>query len=249
VAPSDASARVKASADLVCDGDHDEAKLLASITQAAHRNVRIDDRGTSRTVECYARHSVEWLAGQYNLNAPLVLPDCTDVVIQAEGATLTYTPSSGDAMVLRGLERCRFYLGTIRSYSSGATLCVRPTAAMASRHSTLNYTGLQSLSSALRFIDLHENIVLRQSRPWDMPNQVNPETGKVVFGNRFLSNADPSGIALGVSRSDHHWRLPGRWVCLSHSSSERLKPFPEPCECFVIGELNLSGLQLELDFD
>jgi hypothetical protein len=143
VAPVDAPRELKLKADLVCNGYDDQDELLQSITKAKREAVEIEGAG-GQTALCYTRHSVEWLAGTYNLEQPLVLPDCSDVVIQAEGTRFNFTPTSGDAIRIQGLQRCRFYLGTIGVNGAATAIHLQPTAAMPAQYSTVNYMGLEA---------------------------------------------------------------------------------------------------------
>jgi hypothetical protein len=143
VAAANSPTEAKARADIICDGTGDQIKLLASFTRAG-RTKTVYERNprTLLPTECYAGHSVEWLAGDYFLDDTLVIPDAEDCAIQAEGARFHYLPASGDAVVLTGLNRCRFHLGTIFSGSTGAALRVKPTTNMPSLMSIVGFTGL-----------------------------------------------------------------------------------------------------------
>jgi len=111
VAASDSDATAKLQADYVCNGTNDEVELLASLT----------DAGT--------RGSVVWLPGNYTLGATLTFPDSLDgFVLYAEGTKLTYSPATGDAVSVRGINESRLYFGEIVSNTTGALLTVKPTA-------------------------------------------------------------------------------------------------------------------------
>ena len=79
VAPSNASDAVKADADIVCDGVDDQIELLESFTRAGRFTVQVDRSPVEQIdVECYGRHSVEWLPGDYHLSDTLTIPDAAD---------------------------------------------------------------------------------------------------------------------------------------------------------------------------
>jgi hypothetical protein len=143
VAAANSSKETKARADFICDGKQDQIKLLASFPRAGRtKTVYERNPNTPIPTECYAGHSVEWLAGAYYLDDTLVIPDAEDCAIHAEGARFHYLPAGGDAVVLTGLSRCRFQLGTIFSSSTGAALRVKPTTNMPSLMSIVGFTGL-----------------------------------------------------------------------------------------------------------
>lgn len=104
VAASNSTAEAKARADVACDGLHDEVELANSLGGGG-----------------YAR-SVEWLAGDYYLGQTLTLPATTDSMLYAEGTCLHYQPAAGDAVVIKGMMRSRYYLGTIETGAPGAAL-------------------------------------------------------------------------------------------------------------------------------
>lgn len=142
VAPSNAPPGVRAKADLVCDGRDDQVELLASITRAPLVTADIgtlEDR--IHRVKCYGKHSVEWLPGDYFLSSTLSIPAAADVRIEGEGAYFHYLPESGDAVVIEGVLRCRYRLGTIESGSSGAALKITPRGAP-TLMSIIGFTGL-----------------------------------------------------------------------------------------------------------
>ncbi len=143
VAASNSSTESKDRADYICDGTNDEVKLLASITQANRFPTKVDTAPAIQAeVKCYGRHSVEWLPGDYYLREPLTIPPAADVAIQAEGTYFHYIPTEGDAVVVTGMNRCRYYFGTIETYSTGAAILVKPTAEMPALMSFLSFTGL-----------------------------------------------------------------------------------------------------------
>ncbi len=146
VAASNSSEEAKARANLICDGVSDQVDLLASIQKAPSIQTRVANlNGTISSHSCLGKHSVEWLPGDYHLSATLVIPDCADMVIQAEGSHLHYELASGDAVVLRGMHRCRYRFGTIESHSIGAALSTAPLAGGSmplALMSEVSYTGL-----------------------------------------------------------------------------------------------------------
>ena len=143
VAASDSLPEEQARADIVCDGQDDQIELAVSLARGRRGKTKIDvDPKTRQTVECTLNHAVEWLPGTYQLSATLEIPDASNSAIRAEGTTLEYQPADGDAVVIRGMNRCRYNFGTIQSSSSGAALCVRPTAKMPALMSFVNFTGL-----------------------------------------------------------------------------------------------------------
>jgi hypothetical protein len=143
VAASNSSIPSKEKADLVCDGVDDHVELIASLTQAGRFTVKVDSSPSSQNeIECYGRHAVIWLPGDYYLGETLHIPDAADVVIQAEGSYLHYDQLQGDAVVLTGVNRCRYYFGVVESHSSGAAMRVKPTARMPALMSIVTYTGL-----------------------------------------------------------------------------------------------------------
>jgi len=118
-------------------------ELLASITRARKYDFDIDRSPAKQfRVRCYGKHSVEWLPGDYYLGSTLVIPDAVDVAIHAEGAYFHYLPKTGDAVVVTGANRCRYYFGTIESASTGAAIRIKPTAAMPTLQSKICFTGL-----------------------------------------------------------------------------------------------------------
>src|SRR6266567_312244 len=143
VAASNSTKEAKARADMICEGKTDQVKLLQSFTKAPRiKTVYERNQNTLVPTECYGGHSVEWLSGDYYLDDTLVIPDAEDCAIHAEGARFHYLPNNGDAIVLTGLSRCRFYLGTIMTDSTGAALRVKPTKNMPSLMTIVGFTGL-----------------------------------------------------------------------------------------------------------
>lgn len=146
VAPASATKKAKARADFVCDGQDDQVELLKSLTQAGKTSLMIDrpdPSGMQKKVEgVYSDHSVEWLPGRYNLSAPLVIPDCANVAIHAEGARFLFKPAEGDAVVIQGMQGCRYNFGVIETGSTGAAIRVKPTANMPALMSVVQFNGL-----------------------------------------------------------------------------------------------------------
>lgn len=146
VAASNSTGEAKAKADFVCDGVDDQVELLASIQKAPTIQTKVANlNGTITSNTCLGRHSVEWLPGDYNLSAALEIPNGADMVIQAEGSCIHYELPTGDAVVLRGMHRCRYRFGTIESHSEGAALRTAPVVGSPmplALMSEVSYTGL-----------------------------------------------------------------------------------------------------------
>jgi hypothetical protein len=143
VAAADSLPQEKARADLVCDGVDDQVELAKSLALGRRGETKIDvNPKKQRTVQCILNHAVEWLPGTYQLSATLEVPDAANSAIQAEGTTLQFKGEDGDAVIIRGMNRCRYRFGTIESNSKGAALCVRPNAEMPALMSFVNFTGL-----------------------------------------------------------------------------------------------------------
>lgn len=151
VAASDSFFLAKARADYVCDGINDEVELLASITaHAAIETVSVDPTSNSQTtVSCLVKHSVEWLPGTYHLGSTLEIPDSSDCVIRAKGSKIQ-GPSSGSAIIVRGMNSCRYSFGFLECNSSDpndAALKISPTSAMPAVLSSVVCTGLNGKST------------------------------------------------------------------------------------------------------
>lgn len=199
VAPSNAPDDVKAKADIVCDATNDEVELLQSITRAKKHPTRLDwSPNAWRTVVCHARHSVLWLPGDYYLDSTLTIPDAGDMVIKAEGAYFHYRPTTGDAVVMQGMMRCRYYFGTIDTNSAGSALCARPTASMPQEMSIVKFTGLVGHNQ--KGIGLH----LDNSVP-----------GGGICTNRW-EGTDISGFDIGVNVSDAAAKCDTNWFWFSY---------------------------------
>ncbi len=152
VAAYDSLASAKARADYVCDGVDDEVELLASITaHAATESVSVDPTSNQTiSVSCLVKHSVEWLPGTYNLSSTLVIPDSSDCVIRAKGSRIL-GPSSGSAVIIRGMNSCRYNFGNIKCSSidpNDAALKISPTSAMPAVLSSVVCTGLKGTSNS-----------------------------------------------------------------------------------------------------
>lgn len=142
VAAANSLPEAKAKADFICDGIDDQVALLASLTSAPQVTAWHDiNPADHKEITCYARHSVSWLPGDYYLSDTLVIPNAMDMVIDAEGTYFHYVGAEGDAVVIQGMNRCRYRLGTIESRSSGAALAIRPTIAMPALMSVVEFMG------------------------------------------------------------------------------------------------------------
>lgn len=150
VAASNTPEPARSRADFICDGRDDQIELQESITKGPRTTAHVTDLGPYpagqpfkehvSTYECYGASSVEWLPGDYNLSSTLVIPETADLMIQAQGTRFHYDKEEGDAVVVAGAFRSRYYLGTIYSTSSGAALRMKP-----ERHilmSVITFTGL-----------------------------------------------------------------------------------------------------------
>ena len=143
VAAADSLPEEKSRADLVCDGQDDQEELAASLARARMGEAVIDiNPKTQRSVTCRKNHVVQWLPGNYHISDTLEVADAVDCVIRAEGTTLHYKGSEGDCVLIRGMNRCRYNFGTIKSASSGAALRIQPTPQMPSLMSYVNFMGL-----------------------------------------------------------------------------------------------------------
>lgn len=206
VAAVDSSAKEQARADLVCDGVDDQVELTKSLALGRRSKTEIDvNPKTQRTVECTLNHAVEWLPGNYNLSATLEIPDAANSVIRAEGTTLRYKPGEGDAVIVRGMNRCRYYFGTIVSSSSGAALRIQPHAAMPALMSFVTFTGLQgkdARGTGLLLDPMHENICVNRIEGTDV---LGFERGVVV-----------GGVGARDSAASTHGKCDTNWFWLSY---------------------------------
>jgi hypothetical protein len=126
VAASNSPESAKKRADIVCDGVNDAKILRESLMQGTYKSIEYYDNAWN-TGYAYTGQSVEWMAGDYYLSSTLYLPTVVDTLLNAEGAIFHYNATSGDAIVIVGALRSRFYLGTIFSSSTtGAALAARP---------------------------------------------------------------------------------------------------------------------------
>ena len=150
VAASNTPEPARSRADFVCDGTDDQVELLASIAKGPRTTAHVTNLGGQPTAkpfkedvstyECFGASSVEWLPGDYHLGATLVIPETADMMIQAQGTRFHYDKEDGDAVLITGAFRSRYYLGTIYSNSRGAALRLKP-----DRHvimSIISFTGL-----------------------------------------------------------------------------------------------------------
>lgn len=166
VAASNSSSEEKSRADLICDGKDDQIELLASLLKAATFEVAVDTSPAhSMRVKCRGRFVVEWAAGDYFLGGTLEIPDAADFVIHAQGTFFHYLPSEGDAVVVRGMNRCRYDFGTIETKSNGSALRISPTHHMPALMSFVTFMGL--IGSNQQGIGLHldhreENVCVNQ---------------------------------------------------------------------------------------
>lgn len=172
VAAVDSLPQEKSRADLVCDGVDDQVELAKSLAMGRQGKTKVDvDPKTQQTVECILNHAVEWLPGNYYLSDTLEVPSAADCVIRAEGTTFHFQKSEGDCIVIRGMNRCRYYFGTIESRSSGAALCIRPNSKMPALMSFLNFTGLigqNQRGTGLLLDPTHENICVNRFEGTDV---------------------------------------------------------------------------------
>jgi hypothetical protein len=172
VAAADSSPQEKQRADFVCDGTDDQIELAKSVSLGRRGTTKIDvNPKTQQSVECLLNHAVEWLPGTYHLTATVEIPDSANCAIRAEGTTLRYSPQEGDCVVIRGMNRCRYNFGTIESESTGAALCVRPTAKMPSLMSFVNFAGLigeNQRGTGLLLDPSHENVCVNRFEGTDI---------------------------------------------------------------------------------
>jgi hypothetical protein len=143
VAAADSLPQEKSRADFVCDGRDDQVKIAEAIALGRRGRTLIDVNPKSQTeVECLMNHAVELLPGNFQLSAPLEVPDAADCVIRGEGSTLHFLPTTGDCVIIRGMNRCRYSFGTIETHSDGAAIHVQPKAGMPALMSSVTFTGL-----------------------------------------------------------------------------------------------------------
>ena len=159
VAAVDSLPEEKSRADLVCDGIGDQVELAASLARARTGEAVIDiNPKTQQTVICRKNHAVRWLPGNYQLSATLEITDAVDCVIRAEGTTFHYQKPAGDAVLIRGMNRCRYNLGTIKSASTNVALRVQPTSKMpapSSKTLAICNVSVKNTSDALIFDQKH----------------------------------------------------------------------------------------------
>lgn len=201
VAASNSTAEEKARADMICDGQDDQVELLASLTKAGRFTVVVDMHpAAQQEVECYGRHAVQWLPGDYYLSKTLVIPDGADMVIDAQGTFFYYQGNEGDAVVIQGMNRCRYNFGTIKTDTTGDAIRVMPTKKMPALMSIIKFMGL--IGTKQKGVGLHldhryENIC------------VNNFEGTDIYGFDVGVLVDDVNINVGGSRptvkSDTNW--------------------------------------------
>ena len=195
VAAADSSLRDKARADYVCDGKDDQMELAAAFAEAPQGETDLDiNPKTQKTVRCALNHTVEWAAGSYHLTETLEIPDAANCSIQALGTHPHYDRAEGDAIVLRGMNACRYQFGTVESWSSGAALRVCPNNGMPALMSFVDFTRLQGH---------HQNML-------DLANEnicVNRFTGTDVAGfDKGIFVGDAGGREQSTSVHDNRPR-------------------------------------------
>ena len=62
-----------------------------------------------------------------HLGHTLLVPDAANCVIDVQGTYFRYAAKTGDAILIPGMLRCRYHLGTIESHSDGAAIRVTRT--------------------------------------------------------------------------------------------------------------------------
>ena len=133
-------------------GADDHVELLQSITDHAiisNVDVLLDNNTTVTVQNCYSKHSVEWLPGDYYLGAALQIPNASDLVIKAEG-TVIHGTNGNNAVVIRGMNRCRYYFGEIRNNlkdNNAAALRLRPNQGMPACYSKVCFAALRGIES------------------------------------------------------------------------------------------------------
>lgn len=149
VAPFDASPAIRAKADFVCAGKDDQIVLMKSLRlgprYAAHSG---GPPNRDITHAAQGRQEVRWLSGTYNLSGTLEIRNLADTVIDAQGTYMRYARREGDAILIAGMQRCRYDLGTIESHSSGGAITVR-----GGLMSIITFTGL--IGYGQRGVGLH----------------------------------------------------------------------------------------------
>ena len=183
VAAADSLPEEKSRADLVCDGIDDQVELAASLARARTGEAVIDiNPKTQQTVVCRKNHAVKWLPGNYQLSATLEIADAVDCVIRAEGTTFHYQKPTGDAVLIRGMNRCRYNFGTVKTSSADVALRVQPTSKMPALMSYLNFMGLvgeNQQGTGLMFDPKYENVCVNRTEGTDIYGF---DTGVLVGG-------------------------------------------------------------------
>lgn len=201
VAAADSSPQEKSRADFVCDGRDDQVELAKSLALGRRGKTEVDvNPKLQQTVECTLNHAVEWLPGTYSISETLEIPDATNCVIRAEGTTLEHQNADGDCVVIRGMNRCRYNFGTIKTNGTGAALCVRPTASMPALMSFVNFAGLigtDTKGTGLLLDPSHENVCVNRFEGTDV---LGFERGVYVGGA-----GSRAGSTSTMSKCDTNW--------------------------------------------
>jgi hypothetical protein len=185
VAASNSKPEEKKKADILCDGKDDQIKLMDSLKRAEKFKTMIDIHpAKQQEIECYGRHHVVWFPGDYNLSDTLIIPDSADVIIDAQGTFFNYLPKKGDAVLVNGMNRCRYNFGTIKTDSTGDAIHVMPAKNMPALMSVISFMGL--IGTGQKGVGLHldhryENVCV----------------------NNFIGT-DVSGFDVGVLVDDIH---------------------------------------------
>jgi len=201
VAAADSLPTEKSRADFVCDGTDDQIELAKSLALARRATTLIDvDPKTQVQVESAVNHAVVWLPGTYYLSETLEIPDSVNCSITAEGTTLKYLPSTGDTLVIRGMNRCRFRFGTVETQSTGVALRIQPNKRMPALMSFIEFAGLVGKDQrgiGLMLDSVHENVC------------VNRITGTDISGfdkGVFVGDAgERDGAASTHGKCDTNW--------------------------------------------
>jgi hypothetical protein len=157
VAAADSSPENKALANYICDGVADQVELMASLDLAPRNAIQMD--GTPSSVAIYSnirsRFSICWAPGSYNISAPVLVPNMADTVINAQGTYIEFavTTSTVPAVEIKGMMRCRYNFGTIRSFSQHAALFVHPTD-MPCQMSEVTWQGLNGYNNPRQGVGL-----------------------------------------------------------------------------------------------
>lgn len=203
VAASNSSDEAKSRADIVCHGIDDQIQLMESIAKGQRVVVDVDiNPSTQKAVECYGRHSAKWLPGDYYLSGTLEIPACSDVAIDAQGSYFHFLPRSGDAVVIAGMNRCRYNFGTIESASTGAAIRIRPSKDTPALMSFVTFMGLVGRNQAgvgLWLDPSEENVCTNRFEGTDISGF---DIGVLVDD---AGSADPSIPGSGKCDTNHFW--------------------------------------------